>query len=59
MREISGERLGIALRTLAQDLVSERRRVTQLERENQELRRELEQLRHSVADRDVEAVLSD
>ena len=59
MREISGERLGTALRTLAQDLVSERRRVTQLERENRELRRELEQLRDSVADRDVEAVLSD
>jgi regulator of replication initiation timing len=59
MREISGERLGTALRTLAQDLVSERRRVTQLERENRELRRELEQLRHSVADREIEAVLSD
>jgi hypothetical protein len=59
MREISGERLGTALRTLAQDLVSERRRVTQLERENRDLRRELAQLRHSVADRDAEAVLSD
>ena len=59
MREISGDRLGTALRALAQDLVSERRRVAQLERENRELRRELEQLRDSVADREIEPVLSD
>ena len=58
MREISGERLGTALRALAEDLVTERRRVTQLERENRELKKELEQLRRTAAERNVEAILS-
>jgi hypothetical protein len=58
MREISSQRLGTALRALAEDLVTERRRVTLLERENRELKRELEQLRRSAAERNVEAILS-
>ena len=58
VREIAGERIGTALRKLAEDLVAERRRVVQLERENRELRQELEQLRRSVAEREVEAALS-
>ena len=57
MREISSQRLGTALRALAEDLVTERRRVTLLERENRELKRELEQLRRSAAERNVEAIL--
>jgi cell division protein FtsB len=58
VREISGERVGSALRKLAEDLVTERRRVAQLERENQELRRELEQLQRFVAELEVEAALA-
>lgn len=58
MREIRGERLGTALRGLAEDLVTERRRVTQLQRENRELKREIEQLRRTATERNVEAILS-
>jgi cell shape-determining protein MreC len=58
VREISGERVGSALRKLAEDLVTERRRVAQLERENRELRRELEQVQRLVAEREVEAALT-
>ncbi len=58
VREITGERIGSALRQLAEDLVAERRRVAQLERENRELRLELEQLRRAVAQRAIETALS-
>jgi cell shape-determining protein MreC len=58
VREISGERVGSALRKLAEDLVTERRRVAQLERENRELRRELEQVQRLMAEREVEAALT-
>lgn len=58
VREISGERIGTALRKLAEDLVIERRRVAQLERENRELAKQLEQLRRAVAERDLDAALS-
>lgn len=58
VREITGERLGSALRQLAEDLVAERRRVAELERENRQLKQELEQLRRSAAQRAIEAALS-
>jgi len=58
VRELKGERIGIALRQLAEDLVSERRRVALLERQNHELRQELEELRRSPAEEEVEAALS-
>jgi cell division protein FtsB len=58
VRDIDLDRVGTALRRLAEDLVSERRRVAQLERENRELRQELEQLRQSVPERPVDAALS-
>lgn len=58
VREITGQRIGSALRQLAEDLVAERRRVAELERENRELRQELEQLRRSAAQRAIEAALS-
>jgi regulator of replication initiation timing len=58
VREITGERIGTALCQLAEDLVAERRRVAQLERENRELRLELERLRRAVAQREIEAALS-
>jgi cell division protein FtsB len=45
VREVTGEQLGSALRKLAEDLVIERRRVARLERENRELRAELEALK--------------
>lgn len=50
VRELRSDRVGFALRQLAEDLVTERRRVLQLERENRELRAELELLRHSPAE---------
>jgi AMMECR1 domain-containing protein len=58
VKEITGEQLGSALRQLAADLATARRRVVELERENRELEQELEQLRRSVAEREVEAALS-
>lgn len=58
MRDLTGERVGTALRALAQDLVAERRRVAELERENRQLRHELEQLRRAAAQREIEAALS-
>lgn len=42
---MGAERIGSALRRLAEDLVAERRRVALLERENRVLRTELEKLR--------------
>ena len=47
VRELAGERIGTALRRLAEDLVAERRRVVHLERENRELRAQIEALRRS------------
>jgi uncharacterized coiled-coil protein SlyX len=58
VREVTGERLGSTLRKLAEDLVTERRHVAQLEREVRELRAELESLRRSVADRETRTPLS-
>jgi len=41
------DRIGSALRRMAEDLVREHRRVLELRRENQELRAELETLRRA------------
>lgn len=57
MRDLTGERIGSALRKLAEDLVIERRRVVQLKRENRELRTELETLRRQLAEREAPAPL--
>jgi hypothetical protein len=43
-KEATGERIGSALRGLAEDLVNERRQVLLLRRENKRLREELAQL---------------
>jgi hypothetical protein len=53
MTQVSGEQVGSALRRLAEDLVAERRRALRLERENRELRAELEALRRVAAERAV------
>jgi cell division protein FtsB len=50
MEHISGEQLGSALRRLAADLVEERRRVAQLERENEALRGRIEALERARAE---------
>jgi hypothetical protein len=49
VKEVGPERVGRALRKMAQDLVTERRRVVLLERENRELRSQLEELQRSIA----------
>jgi cell shape-determining protein MreC len=45
---VSREQVGSALRRLAQDLIEERRRVSELERENRELKARIEALEHTV-----------
>ena len=49
---VSREQVGTALRRLAQDLIAERRRVAALERENRELRAEVERLEHACRDQE-------
>jgi hypothetical protein len=49
VKEVGPERVGRALRKMAEDLVTERRRVVLLQRENRELRAQLEELRRTVA----------
>jgi hypothetical protein len=44
VKDVSSEQIGTALRRLAADFVAERRRVALLERENRELRAQLEGL---------------
>ncbi len=48
VNEVGPERVGRALRKMAEDLVAERRRVMVLERENRELRSQLEELQRSI-----------
>ncbi len=48
--EVGPERVARALRKMAEDLVAERRRVVRLERENRELRSQLEELQRSVVE---------
>jgi hypothetical protein len=49
VKEVSPERVGRALRKMAEDLVAERRRVVLLQRENRELRSQLEELQRLIA----------
>ena len=49
MNEVGPERVGRALRKMAEDLVTERRRVVLLERENRELKAQLEELQRLLA----------
>jgi hypothetical protein len=49
VNEVGPERVGRALRKMAEDLVTERRRVVLLQRENRELRSQLEELQRLVA----------
>jgi len=51
--EVSGEQLGTALRRLVQELVSERRRVALLERENRELRAQIEAVEKALREHDA------
>ena len=48
VKEVGPDRVRRALRKMAEDLVTERRRVMLLERENRELRSQLEQLQRSI-----------
>lgn len=48
MNQLGQERLGCVLRRMAEDLVTERRRVVLLKRENRELRMQLEAFQRSV-----------
>ncbi|HTP21322.1 MAG TPA: hypothetical protein VMJ65_17085 [Solirubrobacteraceae bacterium] len=49
VNEVGPERVGRALRKMAEDLVTERRRVVLLQRENRELRSQIEELQRLVA----------
>jgi hypothetical protein len=49
VKEVGPERVARALRKMAEDLVTERRRVVVLQRENRELRAQLEELQRLVA----------
>ena len=51
VKEVGPERVARALRKMAEDLVSERRRVVALERENRELRGQLEELQRLIGER--------
>jgi hypothetical protein len=48
VKEVGADRVGRALRRMAEDLVAERRRVVLLQRENRELRMQLEELQRSI-----------
>jgi hypothetical protein len=50
VKEVGPERVGRALRKMAEDLVTERRRVVLLERENRQLKAQLEELQRLLAD---------
>ncbi|HUJ34460.1 MAG TPA: hypothetical protein VLW51_04570 [Solirubrobacteraceae bacterium] len=49
VKEVGPDRVGRALHKMAEDLVTARRRVVLLERENRELRSQLEELRRAIA----------
>jgi hypothetical protein len=59
MKQVEPERVGRALRQMAEDLVTERRRVVLLQRENRQLKTELEELRRAVAERGMDTSVSD
>ena len=49
MKQVEPERVGRALRQMAEDLVTERRRVVLLRRENRELKAQVEELQRLLA----------
>ncbi len=51
MEHASREEVGTALRRLVEELVAERRRIVLLERENRELRAQIEAVEQSLRDR--------
>jgi hypothetical protein len=57
VKEVSSEQIGTALRRLAADLVAERRRVAVLQRENRELRAQIEDLRRAAGEPEQPAYL--
>jgi hypothetical protein len=59
MKQVEPERVGRALRQMAEDLVTERRRVVMLQRENRQLKTELEELRRVAAEHGVDTSVSD
>ena len=59
MKQVEPERVGRALRQMAEDLVTERRRVVLLQRENRQLKTELEELRRAAAEHGVDTSVSD
>jgi len=59
MKQVEPERVGRALRQMAEDLVTERRRVVLLQRENRQLKTELEELRRVAAEHGVDTSVSD
>jgi hypothetical protein len=59
MKQVEPERVGRALRQMAEDLVTERRRVVLLQRENRRLKTELEELRRVAAEHGVDTSVSD
>jgi len=58
MKQVEPERVGRALRQMAEDLVTERRRVVSLQRENRQLKTELEELRRVAAEHGVDTSVS-
>jgi chromosomal replication initiation ATPase DnaA len=59
VREITSKRIGNALRRLAEDLATERRRAVLLEQENRELRTRLEALRRRAQEQEASAPRED
>jgi hypothetical protein len=59
VREITSKRIGNALRRLAEDLATERRRAVLLEQENRELRARLEALRRRAQEQEAPAPTED
>ena len=59
MKQVEPERVGRALRQMAEDLVTERRRVVLLQRENRQLKTELEELRRVAAEHGVDTSVSE
>jgi cell division protein FtsB len=53
---VSREQVSSALRRLAQDLIAERRRVAELERENRELKARIEALERTAGNRNRRGV---
>lgn len=51
VNNVAHERVGSALRRMAEDLVAERRRVVALQRENRELRMQVEALKRDLEER--------